>query len=124
MSSHYLEVILRFGAAVLVVTICAYLFAFSPRLVALPIAAAMIVTLIMWICGKRGRYAGILLAAFVVVSLSPVDVRPQHWFGAPKVVPYLLGYPSREMFEAEERGEVMLGGCISSGNDPRWVLTW
>jgi len=111
-------------AAVAIVIGCAALFLFSPRLLALPVGLAVLVTLVLWICGKRWRKAGIALAGFVILSLVPVDVRPQHWFGAPRVVPVVMGYPSHETFEAAERGEVWLGGCMVSGLDPLWVVTW
>ena len=111
-------------AAVAIVIGCAALFLFSPRLLALPVGLAVLVTLVLWICGKRWRKACIALAGFVILSLVPVDVRPQHWFGAPRVVPVVMGYPSHETFEAAERGEVWLGGCMVSGLDPLWVVTW
>jgi len=30
------------------------------------------------------------------------------------------GYPSHEMFEAEERGEIALGGCVVDQSSPTW----
>jgi len=103
---------------------CAALFLFSTRLLALPIFIAVLVTLVLWICGKPWRPAGFALASFLIISLIPIDVRPQHWIGVPKVVPVVMGYPSREAFAAAERGEIWLGGCIVSGFDPWWVVTW
>ena len=38
--------------------------------------------------------------------------------GSARVVPILYGYPSLEMFQAADRGEIALGGCLISGNDP------
>jgi hypothetical protein len=34
------------------------------------------------------------------------------------MLPIVFGYPSLELFEAEGRGEVALGGCLVSGEDP------
>jgi hypothetical protein len=31
------------------------------------------------------------------------------------------GYPSPEMMEAEERGEIALGGCVVYDDAPRWT---
>lgn len=38
-----------------------------------------------------------------------------------QVVPILYGYPLGKMVEAFERGEAEIGGCIVSGDDPRWL---
>lgn len=40
--------------------------------------------------------------------------------GSDGVVPIAYGFPGREMWEAEERGELALGGCVITGDDPRW----
>ena len=34
------------------------------------------------------------------------------------MLPIIFGYPMAELFEAAERGEVALGGCVVSGEDP------
>lgn len=38
---------------------------------------------------------------------------------ADMVVPILYGFPSEEMFEASENGEIMLGGCEVTDCDPQ-----
>jgi predicted RNA-binding Zn-ribbon protein involved in translation (DUF1610 family) len=38
-----------------------------------------------------------------------------------KPVPIAYGYPSAEMFEAAERGEIQLGGCVIGEDDPPFV---
>jgi hypothetical protein len=43
--------------------------------------------------------------------------------GSADAVPIAYGLPSFDMFEEAERGEVALGGCIVSGNDPAWQCT-
>ena len=40
--------------------------------------------------------------------------------GSTEVVPIVVGYPSLEMFESAERGEVALGGCCVEIDDPEW----
>lgn len=38
-----------------------------------------------------------------------------------QVRPLVFGYPSPEMFEASERGEIVLGGCcLPEGAVPQW----
>lgn len=39
--------------------------------------------------------------------------------GSTDVVPILYGYPGPEMFEAAERGEIELGGCCVTDDDPQ-----
>ena len=34
--------------------------------------------------------------------------------------PIVYGYPSGEMFEAAERDEITLGGCVIDEGIPRW----
>ena len=42
--------------------------------------------------------------------------------GAPQAVPLTYGLPSSEVFEAEERGELVIGGCLMvDGPTPRWA---
>jgi hypothetical protein len=38
-----------------------------------------------------------------------------------RAVPILRGYPSPAAFEAAERGEVVLGGCVITGDDPHFA---
>ncbi len=39
---------------------------------------------------------------------------------AGKVVPIVYGRPGKDLLEASKRGEVVLGGCIESADNPRW----
>jgi hypothetical protein len=42
--------------------------------------------------------------------------------GAPTAVPLVFGLPDVETFEARDRGEVVLGGCmLKPGPQPRWA---
>ena len=36
------------------------------------------------------------------------------------LIEIIYGMPSSELFEAEERGEVMLGGCCISDDNPKY----
>jgi len=40
--------------------------------------------------------------------------------GSEDVVPIIYGEPNMELFEAAERGEVCLGGCIIFDDAPNW----
>jgi len=37
-----------------------------------------------------------------------------------KVIPILYGYPPVDLWEKEKRGEVKLGGCIVTSDNPKW----
>ena len=43
--------------------------------------------------------------------------------GSPKVVRILYGMPSYDAFLEAEAGKIILGGCVVSGNDPKWGCT-
>lgn len=36
------------------------------------------------------------------------------------MTPVVYGYPSGELFDASDRGEVVLGGCVKRDDRPRW----
>lgn len=43
--------------------------------------------------------------------------------GAVTVVLIIYGFPPAEIGEAAQRGEVVLGGCLITGDDPEWRCT-
>ncbi|MGY1738144.1 hypothetical protein [Geodermatophilus sp. SYSU D00684] len=38
--------------------------------------------------------------------------------GSPRAVPLVVGLPSAEAFDASDRGEVVLGGCLLTEGEP------
>ena len=40
--------------------------------------------------------------------------------GSAEVVPIGYGFPSAETFAAAEVGQIELGGCVVTGDDPAW----
>lgn len=44
--------------------------------------------------------------------------------GPPKLVPLVMGLPRPEMVERAKRGEVILGGCLVTGFEPKYYLIW
>lgn len=65
-----------------------------------------------------------VFVAFLVATFLPIDITSRNYPGPPRFVPLIVGAPSSEDAAREERGEVLLRGCISRGNDPKWVLVW
>jgi hypothetical protein len=96
----------------------------SPRLLALVIVALAAVAGVAWAVSSRWKWFAGLFIAYVIATFAPIDIRPQHWVGVPRVVPVVMGLPTQGLNEAAERGEVWLGGCVVFGNDPKWVVVW
>ena len=65
-----------------------------------------------------------VFVAFLVATFLPIDITSRDYPGPPRFVPLIVGAPSSEDAAREERGEVVVRGCISRGNDPKWVLVW
>lgn len=42
----------------------------------------------------------------------------------PRLVPLVMGFPEPETAQRAKRGEVILGGCIVSGFEPKYYLVW
>jgi hypothetical protein len=63
-------------------------------------------------------------AVFVLLTFSPIDVLPFPRGWPPRIIPLVLGLPSHETFERAKRGEVILGGCIVTGFEPKYYVVW
>jgi hypothetical protein len=72
----------------------------------------------------QSRVSVAIWVTFVVVMLLPLDVSLRIVPGGPRIVPYVMGLPNRQLRERAARGEVALGGCVVSGLEPRWVIVW
>lgn len=70
------------------------------------------------------RWMRLIFVAFLITTFIPVDVTLRNYPGPPRFIPLIMGSPTDEDVAREERGEVLLGGCILRGNEPRWVLVW
>jgi hypothetical protein len=79
---------------------------------------------IAFIAGRARRAFIICGLAVVVLALSPVEVSLRVRRGRPGIVPLLMGLPSQGAMERAQRGELVLGGCVTSGFEPRWVVIW
>jgi len=96
----------------------------SPRLFSLPFLAASFIAAAFWVYKIKWQWPFFLWVTFLLVSLSPIDIRPTSWIGHPKLQRVVMGLPTKNAIQASERGEIWLGGCIVSLNDPKWVITW
>ena len=72
---------------------------------------------------RRLRLPIVALVGWLVLHASPVDIS-SHVAGGPRIVPVVFGYPTHETIDAADRGELLLGGCVVTGLEPRWVVVW
>ena len=93
------------------------------RFVSLPF---LITAWVFFVRYGRNRLRPSLIAwtFWLMLSISPVDVVPARKGGPPRLVPLVMGLPTRETAERAKRGEVILGGCIASGLEPKYYLVW
>jgi hypothetical protein len=63
-------------------------------------------------------------AVYLLLCFSPIDVLPIPKGGHPRLVPLVMGLPRAETLQRAQRGEVILGGCIVSGFEPKYYLVW
>lgn len=61
---------------------------------------------------------------FMLSSFSPVDISFKNYPGLPRLVPLVMGLPTGEMWEHVKNHEIILGGCVVSGHEPKYVLVW
>lgn len=65
-------------------------------------------------------FALIMLAAGCKTAPAGSSVVCPNGHSGKNVVPIVYGYPGPGLMEKYEKGEVMLGGCIVTGKDPKW----
>ena len=70
------------------------------------------------------RPALIAWIVWLTLTFSPIDILPIRKGGRPRLVPLVMGLPTRETVQRAKRGEVILGGCIVSGFEPKYYFVW
>lgn len=63
-------------------------------------------------------------AIWLGLAFSPIDEFPIPRVGLPRLVPLVMGLPHPDAVERAKPGEVILGGCIVSGFEPKYYLVW
>ena len=73
---------------------------------------------------SRTALMRLMFVSFLIAVFLPIDVSLQNFPGPPRFVPLVMGAPTAQDSARADYGDVMLGGCILRGNEPRWVWVW
>ena len=103
---------------------CLAVLQYSSRVSAVILLLALIACYVYFLFTSKTTLLRWLFVAFLITAFLPVDISFQNYPGPPRFVPLIMGMPNPEEFVRQERGEVILGGCIRRGNEPKWVLVW
>jgi len=96
----------------------------SYRATAAVLFLLLVISYIHFLFTAKSKWLRLILVAFVIAAFLPIDVTLKNYPGPPRFVPLIMGSPTDDDSAREERGEVVLGGCILRDNPPRWVLVW
>jgi hypothetical protein len=113
----------RLVAAVLVVASGLWLL-IAFRFIAVPFYVGLILLVVAPRHSYSRRSALVTWLLFLCATASPIDMSLRSVPGPPRAVPYVTGLPGAELREQAANGEVVLGGCVVSGFEPRWVFVW
>jgi len=80
--------------------------------------------LVAYVFEGRRRAAFFAGLAVLGLALSPIEVSTATRPGLPGIVPLIMGLPGPQLREKARRGEVVLGGCMTSRLEPWWVVIW
>lgn len=110
--------------AVLLIVVTAVWLVSQFRLLAIPLLILCYAIYAAKVRKAQFRFFAALLAITSVALFSPVDVSLIRRTGRPHMVPLVMGLPSSEDLEQAKRGEVIIGGCMVSGNEPKYLIVW
>lgn len=108
----------------LLLMLCLLVLGESYRATARVLLVVLIASYVHFLWTSKTRWMKLIFVAFLIAAFLPIDVSVKNYPGPPRFVPLIMGAPRDEDVAREERGEVVLGGCILRGNAPRWVMVW
>ena len=88
---------------------------------ALSLVALVVVCVQDW---NRPRVLAPLWLALVGSAFLPFDVSLENRPGPPRFVPLVMGLVLHRDVEAIYGKEYVMGSCVSTGREPKWVLVW
>jgi len=114
---------IRWIIVFVVLLVSTFFWLVASRFVSLP---PLIVAWVLSLTFGHSRIRPIVIAwtVWLALTFSPIDVIPMPKGGAPRLVPLVMGLPTVETAERAKRGEVILGGCIVTGFEPKYYLVW
>ncbi len=121
-SSDVVKAIKFLGFALLLLS-SSFFWLLALRFLSLPFLIASWV-LFVEVGDKDIRPSLAIWAFWLALTFSPIDVLPIPRRGPPRLVPLVMGLPRRETVERAKRGEVILGGCIVTGFEPKYFFVW
>lgn len=101
-----------------------FLLLFSYRLTGFVLLVALAVSYFHFLRTSRTALMRIVFVSFLIAVFLPIDVTLKNVPGPPRFVPLIMGLPSEPTVERARRGDVMLGGCMVRGTEPRWLWVW
>lgn len=93
----------------------------SFRVTAFVLLIALAVSFLHFLRSSRTTWMRLISVGFLIALFLPIDVSLQNYPGPPRFVPLVMGLTTGDR---AKNGEVMLGGCVVRGNEPRWVWVW
>ena len=96
----------------------------SFRFTAFVLLIALAISYFHFLRTSRTALMRLMFVSFLIAVSLPIDVSLQNFPGPPRFVPLVMGAPNEQVGARADKGEVMLGGCILRGNEPRWVWVW
>ncbi len=120
-TNHQARAGIRRGVWLILLLLSTFFWFLAFRFVSLPL---LIATWALFVKFRRSDLRPSLIAwmVWLALSFSPIDVLPIPKGGPPRLVPLVMGLPRPETRERAKRGEVILGGCIVSGFEPKYYL--
>ena len=93
----------------------------SFRLIAFVLLLALAISYFHFLRSSRTIWMRLIFVSFLIAVFLPIDVSLQNYPGPPRFVRLVMGLTDGNR---ASKGEVMLGGCMVRGNEPRWVWVW
>jgi hypothetical protein len=93
----------------------------SFRLTALVLLVALAISYLHFLRSSRTIWMRLMFVSFLIAVFLPIDVSLQNYPGPPRFVPLVMGLTNGDR---ASKGEMMLGGCMVKGTEPRWVWVW
>lgn len=91
----------------------------SFRLTAFLLLIALAISYLRFLRSSRTTWMRLIFVSFLIAVFLPIDVSLENYPGPPRFVPLVMGLSA-----GTRNGEVMLGGCMVKGTEPRWVWVW